>query len=167
MGLGKSMIKLQLSTGLDKGWKCGKATVPHEFDKEAMVPHVIGWRSHGSTCDWIKKVFLTEYWRIAWILEDKELAWEKCVWGGSSPSQALPPLTPQKGSSRDPAAMEKTCAKSTPYSVKTWHSRVSGQQSENIVLTHGQSITTFNNIFTSVFMQCWHLYIIVVFFPGK
>jgi hypothetical protein len=44
-------------------------------------------------CDWIKKVFLTEYQRIAWILEDKEQVWEKCVWGGS-PSQALPALTP-------------------------------------------------------------------------
>ncbi len=40
----------------------------------------------------------------------------KSVCGASNPSQALPALTPQKSSSRDPASMEETYAKSTPYS---------------------------------------------------
>jgi hypothetical protein len=61
---------------------------------------------------------------IAWILECRKLAWEKCVWEGN-PNQALPSLTPQKDSSRAPAAMEETHAKSTPYSFKMWHIRVS------------------------------------------
>ncbi len=90
----------------------------------------------------------------------------KSVWGegGGNPSQALPVLTPQKSRSRDPAAMEETCAKSTPYSFKMWPIRVSGQQSEDIVLLHEQLTTMFDNIFTSVFMQYWHVRIIVVLY---
>ncbi len=38
-------------------------------------------------------LFLTEYQGIAWILEYKKLAREKCVWDGK-PSHALPSLTP-------------------------------------------------------------------------
>jgi hypothetical protein len=56
---------------------------------------------------------LTEYRRNAWILEYKKLAREKSVWGGQ-PKPSLPALTPRKSSSRDPAAMEETCAESTP-----------------------------------------------------
>jgi hypothetical protein len=48
----------------------------------------------------------------------------KNVWvGDEQPSQACPPY-PQKGSSRDPAAMEETFAKNTPYSFEAWHSWV-------------------------------------------
>jgi hypothetical protein len=54
----------------------------------------------------------------AWILEYRELAWEKvCVWVVSRLSQALP--APQKSSSRDLTATEETCAKGTSYSFKT------------------------------------------------
>ncbi len=38
--------------------------------------------------------------------------------GVSNPSQALPALCPQKGNSRDPAAMEEMYAESTPYSFE-------------------------------------------------
>ncbi len=41
----------------------------------------------------------------------------------------------KEGSSRDPVAMEKTWARSASYRFETWHSRVSGQQSEHIVCT--------------------------------
>jgi hypothetical protein len=64
-------------------------------------------------------------WENAWILEYRELAREKVlVWGVSYPNQALPALSSQKSSSRDPAAMEEMYAKSTPYSFETLHSRV-------------------------------------------
>jgi hypothetical protein len=39
--------------------------------------------------------------------------------GVSNPSRALPALYPRKGNSRDPAVMEETRAKSTPYSLET------------------------------------------------
>jgi hypothetical protein len=77
----------------------------------------------------------------------------KSVCGVGNPSQALPTLTHQKSSSRDQAAMEEICAKSSPYSFKMSHSRVSDQQSESIVLWHEQFTATFNNTFTYVIMQ--------------
>ncbi len=80
-----------------------------------------------------------EYHGNAWTLEYKKIAQEK-VCGESNRSQALPALTPQKSSSRELSAMEETCAKSTPYSFETLHSRVSGQQSENIALCMSNSL---------------------------
>jgi hypothetical protein len=55
----------------------------------------------------------------AWILEYREPASEKvCVWGVSYRSQALPALSPKKNSSKDPAAMEEACVKSTANSFE-------------------------------------------------
>ncbi len=59
---------------------------------------------------------------------------KKCVWGGlSNPSQALPALCPQKGSSRDPAAMEEACDKSIPTHSRHDEAESGGYQSERIV----------------------------------
>ncbi len=39
--------------------------------------------------------------------------------GGATPAKPSPDSLPKKGSSRDPVAMEETCAKSTAYSFET------------------------------------------------
>jgi hypothetical protein len=39
------------------------------------------------------KLYRTEHWESAWILEYRKPAWEKmCVWGVGNPSKALPAL---------------------------------------------------------------------------
>jgi hypothetical protein len=49
--------------------------------------------------------------------------------------------------------MEETWAESTPFSFETWHSRVSRQQSKNIILQTNHSINPLDNIF-AVYSSC-------------
>jgi hypothetical protein len=65
------------------------------------------------------------------------------VRGVSNPSQALPVLRPLKSSSRYPAAMEETCAKSIPYSFKVWHSWVRWLTESEILFLHKQFMIMF------------------------
>ncbi len=61
----------------------------------------------------------TEFRKIVEIQDYKKLAREKvCVKGGHDPNQAQAGPVPHQGISRDPAAMEETCAKSNPYSFE-------------------------------------------------
>ncbi len=68
---------------------------------------------------------------------------KKCLSGGEQPKPSPAHLRPQKTSSRNLAAMEETCAKSTPYSFEAWHNRVQWL-TERIVFVRGQIIILFN-----------------------
>jgi hypothetical protein len=74
-----------------------------------------------------------ENWNNAWVLEYREPAWKKICGGVSNPSQSLPALCPQKGSSRDPAAMEEACDKSISTRSRHDEAESGGYQSERIV----------------------------------
>jgi hypothetical protein len=56
------------------------------------------------------------------------------VCGGDVRPKPCPALRPQETSSRDPAAMEETCAKVSPTHSTCDTTEASSQQSENIVL---------------------------------
>jgi hypothetical protein len=67
--------------------------------------------------------------------------------GWATQAKPCPPLSPQEISSRDPAAMEEICARSTTYLllIPNWHHTVlwSTKWEHYTVLMHVQSIVTF------------------------
>jgi hypothetical protein len=70
---------------------------------------------HNKVANQNKILSHTEYRGNAWILEYRELALIKmCVRGDVLPKPSRAAQCPQKSSSRDLAASEETCAKSTP-----------------------------------------------------
>jgi hypothetical protein len=66
-----------------------------------------------------------------------------CEGGGGAmqakPSQIRPHLMLERAVEETQATMEETWATNAPYSVEMWHSRVSGQQSKNLVCIHYES----------------------------
>ncbi len=69
-------------------------------------------------------LYPTKYWENVWILEYRYPVQERVCVGGELPKPSPAQADLKKSSNRDLAAMEKTCAKSTPYSFETCLSRV-------------------------------------------
>ncbi len=73
--------------------------------------------------------------------------------GGEQPRLAMPTLCSQKGSSRDPAAMEEMCAKVTPTHSRLDTAESDNQWSDNIVFYMNNYYYVQNNIIYIALVQ--------------